>query len=54
MECWEIPPSTDPKAPQQRSYVDSKFESAASSGLQIEVPAGSAPIHVEFKAALRK
>jgi hypothetical protein len=54
VECWEIPPSMDAKAPPRRGVAESKFESARSSGLTLDVPVGSGPIHVDFDAAPRK
>ena len=54
VECWETPPSMDPKAPPRRGVADRKFESAQSSGLTLDVPVGSGPINVDFDVAPRK
>jgi hypothetical protein len=54
VECWEVPPSMDPKAPPRRGVADRKYESAQSSGLTLNVPEGSGPIHVDFDVAPRQ
>ena len=54
VECWDVPPSMDPKAPPRRGFADPKFESAQSSGLVLDVPSGSGPIYVDFNVTARK
>ncbi len=54
VECWDIPPSMDAKSPPPRGFADPKFASAQSSGLLLDVPTGSDPIHVDFNVTARK
>jgi hypothetical protein len=54
VECWDVRPSMDPKAPPRRGFANPKFESAQSSGLVLDVPSGSGPINVDFNVTSRK
>jgi hypothetical protein len=44
----------DPKAPPRRGFADPKFASAQTSGLTLDVPAGSGPIDVQYNATRQK
>jgi hypothetical protein len=54
VECWDIPPSMDSKAPPRRGVADPKFDSAQSSGLTLDVPPDSGAINVDFNVTPRK
>jgi hypothetical protein len=46
-ECWEVPPHIDATDPPQ-SYLPEKYQSGSTSGLTLEVKAGSEPMVVDY------
>jgi hypothetical protein len=37
VECWEYPPSMDPKAPAAKSYIPSTFQATSQNGFEVRV-----------------
>ena len=53
VECWEVAPSMNP-ADKPRSFAPDKFQSGATSGLNVVVPADArGPIDVRFDVPRR-
>ena len=48
VECWEVPPTTMNLHKKAQSYVPAKFQSVASSGLEIEVKSNACVVAVDI------
>ena len=47
VECWEVPPSMDSRQP-FKSYLPAKYQSAATSGLEVVVKLDARVVEVNF------
>ena len=52
VECWEQEPNMEGKP--VKSYVPDKYHNAATSGLEVQVPAGSDPLVLNFDVLSRE